>query len=71
LKAATIGSMHDWSPFSAASAAYCEMVAGFEVLCDCTFSIASTSSCGPPQYPMRQPVIEYALETPFIVTVRG
>ena len=28
---------------------HCEIDAGFEVLCDCTFSIASMSSCGPPQ----------------------
>ena len=41
--------MQDWSPFSAASAAYCAIEVGLEVECDCMFSIASMSSAGPPQ----------------------
>ena len=48
-KAFTIGTMQDWSPFSAASAAYWAMEVGLEVECDCMFSMASMSSAGPPQ----------------------
>ena len=43
----SIGAMQPWSPFSAASAATCEIEVGLEVLCDCTFSIAVMMFSGP------------------------
>lgn len=43
----SIGVMQPWSPFNAASAATCEIEVGFEVLCDCTFSIAVMMFSGP------------------------
>ena len=33
--------------------------------------MALISASGPPAYPMRQPVIAYAFDTPFIVSVRS
>jgi len=43
---------------------------GVGVVCDlsCTFPAARIISSGPPMYPMRQPVMAYAFETPLTVT---
>ena len=41
------------------------------VLWDCILFIPAMISLGPPQYPNRQPVMQYALDTPFIVIVRS
>ena len=38
----------DWSPFSAATLAYCVMEQGFDVDCDITFAMALIKGCGPP-----------------------
>ena len=41
----------------AASAACCETVAGFEVVCDCTAVIAFATATGAIAHPIRQPVM--------------
>ncbi len=51
-------------------AAFWEMLEAFEVDCPWMVLIAVMISFGPPQYPSRQPVMAYALETPLMVTVR-
>ena len=42
-----------------------------DVLCDCSLSIALTKARGAPANPIRHPVIAYAFEQPFMVTVRS
>ena len=53
---------------SAASAAYCDTVAAFEVVCDWSAVIAFATAGGEIVQPIRQPVIAYAFATPFTTT---
>ncbi len=53
---------------SAASAACCETVAAFEVVCDWNAFIAFARGAGEIVHPIRHPVIAYAFATPFTTT---
>src|SRR5258705_11726316 len=62
--------MKSCGPLRASTEAHCEIDDGFEVDCDWMVAIALISSAGPPAEPMRQPVMQKALYTPFTVTRR-
>ena len=63
--------MKSCGPVSAASAAAWLIEEVFEVDWLCSLSSALISAVGPPAKPMRQPVMAYALEQPFMVSVRS
>jgi hypothetical protein len=63
--------MESCGPFSASTAAAWLIEDGLVVDWLCSLSIALMSGTGAPAKPMRQPVIAYDLEQPFIVTVRA
>ena len=56
-KAARISATALRSPVTAASAATCETLATFEVVCDCRLVAALITSGGPIIHPTRQPVM--------------
>ncbi len=66
-----MAAMKSCGPVSASSAAAWLIELGLEVDCPCSLSMARISVVGAPAKPMRQPVIAYALEQPFMVTVRS
>ena len=69
LKISRIFSSSSSLPLRAASAAYCETLAGLLVAWLWKESIALATSFGAASQPMRQPVIAYVLETPLTMTV--
>src|SRR5215831_9367958 len=66
----TILATSSWGPPRPSTAAHWAIDVGFEVTWLCTSVIALMTGLGPAAYPMRHPVIAYALEHVFTVIVR-
>ena len=71
LKIALLRAIWSRLPFNAATAAHWLIVEAQLVLYEVIMLMASINSTGPPANPMRQPVMQNDLDTPFRVRVRS